>query len=53
MVLENIVHKGSTKFHKTDEKITHFALQIPPSIFEFFIFPLHASPFQKFSGLYK
>ena len=34
--VESNNNKGTSKFHKTDEKITHFAVHIPPSIFVIF-----------------
>ena len=34
MVPDDTVHKGTSKNHKTDEKITHFAVHVPPAIFD-------------------
>ena len=36
LVPDNTVHEGTSKRHKTDLKITHFRVHVPPSIFEFF-----------------
>ena len=53
LVPDDTVHKGISKCHKMDEKGTHFAVHVSPSIFGFKkIIPLHLSPFQKVSELY-
>ena len=36
LVPDDTVHKGTSKRHKTDEKITNFVVHAPPSIFDFF-----------------
>ena len=36
VVTYDTVHKGNSKHHKTDEKITHFAVHVSPSMFGFF-----------------
>ena len=41
------VHKGTSKLHKMDGKITHFGVHVYPSIFGFLIIPLHPAPIQK------
>ena len=33
LVPDNILHKGTSKPHKIDKKITHFAVHVSPSIF--------------------
>ena len=33
-IIYNTVHKGTSKRHITDEKTTHFAVRVPPSIFD-------------------
>ena len=48
-VKQNMV---TSKHHKTDEKCTHFAVLIFPSIIGFKIFPLHPEPFQKCTGTF-
>ena len=39
LVIENTLHKGTSKCHKTDENSTHISVHITPSIFEFSNYP--------------
>ena len=37
LVPYDTIHKGTSKCHKTDEKIPHFVVHFPTSMFGFFI----------------
>ena len=54
LVPDYIVDKGTIKHHKTDEKSTHFAAHIPPSIFSLKkVIPLQLEPIQLRVGMIK
>ena len=36
LVPDNTIHKDTSKYHKTNKKIAHFAVHVSPSIFENF-----------------